>query len=580
MAKWILGAVFLIGLLLRIVNISSLPAGFTPDEASFGYDAYSLLQTGKDQWGHPFPLVLESFGDYKPPLYAYILIPFVGIFGLNETAVRLPNALLGSLAVLVVYFLVLEMKGFKSKWGIRNLKSKEDNLQTMALVAAFILAISPWHVMMSRGAFEANLTTFLMPLGIYAFLRGLKSRNWLIVSAVVFGLNLFSYHSARLVTPMIAVAIFALYTVDLKSIKNSIRNIKKLMIFPVIFGVFLFLAAYSFSLGAGARVADVSIYGGSPQAAAGPRLEAINRGMNPTLAKIRHNRFIVTGDRFINNYKQYYSYEFLIEKGPAEATYGMMPGYGVTNFFGVIMLGGFILAIYTYRKKKELYIILFWLLIAPIPAAMATGLGFAGNRAVVIIPAIQIAMALGLSELSTYIGKKDGLFSFMKRGEGYVSYLALAILILFSVMNLQTLSDYFTNAKYLTADSMLFGRREVVEKVNDIKSEYSTIIVSKSLSEPHIYFAFFNKWDVRDYQRESQDWQRYKGDNLRFLDQLGEYSLGEYNFQSVDYELLESTDGMIFVGKPSEFPDDITPIDVVKLPNGKEIIYFVDPSKI
>src|SRR3989339_1172095 len=106
MNKWLLPLILGLAFLLRIIALDSYPVGFTPDEASFGYDAYSLLKTGKDQWGNSFPLVLKSFGDYKAPVYAYLTMPSVAIFGLTKFAVRLPNALLGSLAVYVVYLLI------------------------------------------------------------------------------------------------------------------------------------------------------------------------------------------------------------------------------------------------------------------------------------------------------------------------------------------------------------------------------------------------------------------------------------------------------------------------------------------
>src|SRR5256885_940381 len=83
-------AILGLGLLLRVVWLSSFPAGFNADEAAIGYNAYSLLQTGKDDYGTPFPLAFKSFGDFKPGLYFYFVWPFVAIFGLNELAVRLP----------------------------------------------------------------------------------------------------------------------------------------------------------------------------------------------------------------------------------------------------------------------------------------------------------------------------------------------------------------------------------------------------------------------------------------------------------------------------------------------------------
>ena len=205
MRKWLLLGIILLAFILRTYDVYTYPPGFTPDEASFGYDAYSILKTGRDQWGKRLPLVLESFGDFKPPLYAYILVPSVGIFGLNKFSVRFPNALLGTLAVFATYLMVKEI--FKSK-DDRPFPFKH---RVIAKSAAILLAVSPWHIMLSRGGFEANLTTVLIPLAIYLFLKSLKKSKMLVLSAFVFGINLFSYHSTRVITPVILLFLIFAY---------------------------------------------------------------------------------------------------------------------------------------------------------------------------------------------------------------------------------------------------------------------------------------------------------------------------------------------------------------------------------
>src|SRR3989337_3814090 len=97
--------ILILGSLLRVVGISDFPRGFTIDEAGQGYSAYSILKTGKDEWGDFLPLNPRGFGDYKPPVYMYLLVPFVAVFGLTETAVRLPSAVAGIVTVLLVFFL-------------------------------------------------------------------------------------------------------------------------------------------------------------------------------------------------------------------------------------------------------------------------------------------------------------------------------------------------------------------------------------------------------------------------------------------------------------------------------------------
>src|SRR3989344_4193346 len=106
MKKVILILILLLAASLRFLHLADYPAGLNADEAALGYNAYSLLLTGKDEHGHPWPVNLESFGDFKPAGYAYFLIPFIKVFGLTEFAVRLTSALFGVLAVLFTYLLI------------------------------------------------------------------------------------------------------------------------------------------------------------------------------------------------------------------------------------------------------------------------------------------------------------------------------------------------------------------------------------------------------------------------------------------------------------------------------------------
>ena len=71
------------------MNVS--PPALNADEVTNAYDAYSILKTGKDQYGNFMPLRFKSFGDYKLPLLTYLAIPFIKIFGLTETGIRMVN---------------------------------------------------------------------------------------------------------------------------------------------------------------------------------------------------------------------------------------------------------------------------------------------------------------------------------------------------------------------------------------------------------------------------------------------------------------------------------------------------------
>src|SRR3989344_6941222 len=100
----LLSTIIAAALFLRLYDLSRIPIGFNDDEAAFGYNAYSLLKTGKDEWGRvmPFP-AFESFGDWKLVFYLYSVVPSVAVFGPSNFAARLPSALFGILAVLAAY---------------------------------------------------------------------------------------------------------------------------------------------------------------------------------------------------------------------------------------------------------------------------------------------------------------------------------------------------------------------------------------------------------------------------------------------------------------------------------------------
>src|SRR3989344_72155 len=105
----ILIGIILLSAILRLWQLGNVPPSPDWDEVALGYDAYSIIHTGKDEFGKFLPVVLRSFDDYKPALYSYLAIPPILLFGLNVFAVRLPSAIFGIIAVVSVYFLVKEL---------------------------------------------------------------------------------------------------------------------------------------------------------------------------------------------------------------------------------------------------------------------------------------------------------------------------------------------------------------------------------------------------------------------------------------------------------------------------------------
>ena len=155
--------IYLLGIILlaftiRILFLENIPNGFFPDEASNAYDAYSILNTLQDQYGEFLPAYFKSANDYREGLYIYLLVPFIKIFGLNVFGSRIASAVIGTLTVLVLYYLVKEILN-----------------QRFALLSALFLALSPWHIHFSRITFRSILFPLLFCLALLTFIKSFKN---------------------------------------------------------------------------------------------------------------------------------------------------------------------------------------------------------------------------------------------------------------------------------------------------------------------------------------------------------------------------------------------------------------------
>ena len=185
--KMLILIIMLIGFALRLCYIGGIPCGLNQDEAFAGYNAYSLLHYGMDSSGYHNPVYLVAWGSGMNALESYLMIPFVALFGLETWVIRLPQALLGC-ASLVVFYLLLK-KVFNNRTAVMGL---------------IVLAVCPWHIMMSRWGLESNLAPAFLLFGLYFFVRGAEDNSkWFYASAVSYGLCLYSYATLWPILPVL-----------------------------------------------------------------------------------------------------------------------------------------------------------------------------------------------------------------------------------------------------------------------------------------------------------------------------------------------------------------------------------------
>jgi len=522
-----------LGLLLRVVGLSNYPAGFTPDEAAFGYNAYSLLQTGRDEWGEPwyelFFTNLRSFGDYKLPLYTFLAIPTVKIFGLNEFATRLPNAIFGTLAIVGIY--LLSKRLYPTPFPSPRLD--------IGLISALLLALSPWHIQLSRGAFEANLATFFIPLAVYLYLSHRFAR-----SNLFFVLSFYSYHSARILTPVILALLWWYKPIRLTTHKSS--WIMLLLFIPGLWSFF------------GPRVADVSILSPTDNwhSVATDRFVARNLGLPDTVARLFSNKATSVLSQFAHNYLIYYSPSTLFSAGPAEATYGMLPGLGPLYLIELPLLALFLIQFVRRPTRSQLLLILL-LALAPIPAALSKSSGFAANRAAIMTPFLVLATTIGFTQIWSH--KKIILF---------VVCVYLISLAHFGFR-------YIYLAPLVNGPAMSYGWKQAISRSLPISDRFADVRISRVFSEPHIFLAFYSTYPPKQYQKESGAWLDFEAKGLRFLDQLDGYYLGKFRFGDLKFS-EPVTRPTLFLGPPSQFPEGYPEYFHIDYPDGKPAIKVVE----
>ncbi|QQG42219.1 MAG: glycosyltransferase family 39 protein [Candidatus Woesebacteria bacterium] len=338
----ILAFVLFLFLVSRIYKIAEIPVSVYWDEASIGYNAFSVATDLKDEWGDKLPLHFRAFGEFKLPVYIYSVAVFVKLIGLNEYAVRLP-AVLYSLGTLIIVYLLVK---------------KITERDGPAILSTFILSFSPWFFIFSRTGYEATAGLFFFFLATYLFFLIDKSKYLLPVLMVGFILSFYSYNSFRIIIP-IWLAILFIY-----KFHNTIalrKNWLPILISVLLFGVSLIpvYRLYKYDSG-GARFAQVEI----------------------TKKK-----------DFVKNYFSHFSPKFLFTTGDTNPR-SQIPGHGQLYWFELplILVGVFAI----FRSKKLFYFIpLVILLLAPIPAALTKESPHA-LRALLAAPSFAIISAFGV----------------------------------------------------------------------------------------------------------------------------------------------------------------------------------------
>ena len=565
----ILCIITLIALFLRLWQLPNIPVGLHGDEASIGYNAYSLLKTGRDQNGNPHPLTIDQFGDFRPAGYHYLDIPFIKALGLNTLAVRLPSALFGIATVLLMYFFVYEL--FSNS--------------PLALACAAGIAISPWHIIISRATSESVVAMFFVMLGSMMFFRIVKSTHsalrskdrdmfrvdterlsnvskqtpWplFVISGISLIVSFLFYHNARLFIPLfIPLAAAGVMFLQKKSIKTK----GLLILFSIIIAISLVLILKTSE--GGARPTSVSIFnipGGDRQI-----FQQIGEDgtQNALLTRLLHNKLLFYGQLFLTEYSRHFTIEYLFGTTGYPMRY-QVPWSSMMYLADLpfLLFGFAVLLVDGIRQKKYVYLIpLAWLAIGALPAGLTWEDIPNVQRASLMLPALIV--------ISTF-----GLFScmeLMKRRLMKMIVISMYLLLLLYGCTV-FFHNYFVHLLRHEPWYRSASEPQLIEKLGMIQNQYQKIVMTTEGNNNFIFYLFYKKFDPATFQKMGSPSEH---DGLRFENIL--YTSQRCPLGTNTENPVSGDPGTIYVNQAScKLPVNVDILDTARTPDGIPAYYIL-----
>ncbi len=487
------------GIGLRVVRLDSMPPALSPDEACDGYDAYSILVTGRDHHGNFLPLMMQGFDDYRMPLFQYSLVPLVAVFGLKPAVVRLGAALWGIVDLVAITVLAGLMMGWPA-----------------AAAAALFGALSPWHLPFSRYGNEQTVASATITLGMLCFFLWLRRRrnSWLLLSAAVFGLSLYSYATTKAFLPLLIGLLIVLYWRELKAARLKALSAAAAIVMLFALPQAVLLLQHTAEMQA--RFEPLSLF----------HLIATCPRCDPEKASAVGHSLFYQLIGFGANWLSYFTPSFLFLVGDRGDHWTMIhpPGFGqlLPEQAPLILLA--LAAIIGARRRRIALLLAAWLIVAALPAALTMPLGAADPEARALpTPHVMIDYPARPSPLTPLL--------VLSHPDSRHDALAMAPWILFSALGFVVLLEwtsrmaalraaavglilagaifhgarfvryYFRDFPALAAPYDQYGIEQALRAVDKLDDGRQSIIITDRINQPYIYVLFFERYPPAIFQQ-------------------------------------------------------------------------------
>lgn len=484
---------------LRINNLQNNPPGFYTDEASIGYNAYKIATTARDEHGKFLPIFFEAFGEYKNPFAIYPVVPFITLFGVNEFAVRLTQAVWGLLNIIAIYFLAKEL------WN-----------KNIGLLGAFTLAIIPWHVHLSRFIIEShNAFLFFILTGTLFLTKALKDKKqtkYIILTALCFGLSFYTYFATRIFTPLFLISLAFFLRKDLLALLKS--QTKKCALALAIFGIIILPFVFHMTSGEGlVRFSQVST----------KKSEGKENGLIKKTVML---------------YKDHLAPKFVFITGESdfpgqELLRHSVPGIGLLYKWQLpFFLLGICALFLTMRGKPKNYnkvIILSMLLLYPTGTLITDATTPFATRSVVGVVPYSLLVALGIQKTLVFLKNRSKLL--------LVLFLSLVVFTTgFYLKRFIDLSNVYMNRAY-GYTGFQYGTKQVADYFLKHQDNYEIMILFYGLDGPQAYLNFYSRGACQNCKANDP---QPKNQQIIKLIAVPIYALGDFNAH-YDLQALKET---------------------------------------
>ncbi|OGM28700.1 hypothetical protein A3D84_05575 [Candidatus Woesebacteria bacterium RIFCSPHIGHO2_02_FULL_42_20] len=553
--------VVLLASILRLYKLDRVPVSMFGDELDVGYHAYSILKTGRDYQGNFMPLHFHSLAEWRTPLYLYSTVPTVAIFGISPYGVRLPAAFFGIAGVIAVYLLV----------------KKVTKTKRLAMFAAFLLTVSPWHIQYSRAAFEVTEMLFFLLMALLFYFKAREKSKYLWVAVFFAMLMPWVYSTSKLYVPLVLLTAIFIWRkwLALIPLKHKILAVGTGLVLGLPLIVVTLTGEGSQRFGYVSVFSDPTVV---PEVGVDRWEDAKSRGetgegLSPAIAdRLIHNKYTVWLKVITNNYLQSFSTDFLFMNGDPNPRHSID---GIGEFYridSIMLLVGIIVFLKSKLEIKVKTFLVILLLLSPISAAITRDGGNHATRLILMLPFIVLLVSYGLNWLRKH----------------KTAFVMCCLLYVVNFIFYQ--HNYWVHNPYQSERWWHAGWGEAIQLIKQDEKNYDKVIISMAGEPAWIFFAAYMEYPPEAWQENFPIDNKTSLRGFGDVSHIAKYYFGTANVEGGIYSLPSLIDGKTLylanakevggnlIREPDKTPIGLKLIDSVAFPSGEPAFYLFTKS--